>query len=120
MPRFSQIAQRRRFSSTNFQKPRGLPAKQIIALAAHQSIPTISAGREWVADGGLVSYGNSIRDAYRRAGIQTGRLLQGMKATDLPVDRSTKFELVINVKTAKALGLMVPNKLLVAADEVIE
>ena len=94
--------------------------KQIIAQAAYHAIPTIYFTREFVEGGGLISYGNSIRDAYRRAGIQTGRLLQGMKATDLPVDRSTKFELVINVKTAKALGLMVPNKLLVAADEVIE
>jgi putative ABC transport system substrate-binding protein len=94
--------------------------KQIVALAAHHAIPTISAGREWVAAGGLVSYGNSIRDAYRRAGLQTGRLLRGVKPTNLPVDRSTKFELAINLTTAKALGLTVPDKLLVAADEVIE
>jgi putative ABC transport system substrate-binding protein len=93
---------------------------QIVTLAAHHAIPTISAGREWVAAGGLVSYGNSIRDAYRRAGLQTGRLLRGVKPTDLPVDRSTRFELAINLTTAKALGLTVPDKLLVAADEVIE
>ena len=94
--------------------------KQIVALAAHHAIPTISGGREWVAAGGLVSYGNSIPDAYRRAGLHTGRLLRGVKPTDLPVDRSTRFELAINLTTAKALGLTVPDKMLVAADEVIE
>jgi putative ABC transport system substrate-binding protein len=94
--------------------------KQIVTLAAHHGIPTISGGREWVAAGGLISYGNSIGDAYRRAGLQAGRLLRGVKPTDLPVDRSTKFELAINHTTAKALGLTLPDKLLVAADEVIE
>jgi len=94
--------------------------QQIVALAAHHGIPTITGGREWVVAGGLVSYGNSIRDAYRRAGLQTGRLLRGVQPSDLPVDRSTKFELAINLTTAKALGLTVPDKLLVAADEVIE
>ena len=94
--------------------------KQIVALAAHHAIPTISGGREWVASGGLISYGNNVADAYRRAGLQTGRLIRGVKPTDLPVDRSTKFELAINLTTAKALGLTVPDKLLVAADEVIE
>jgi putative ABC transport system substrate-binding protein len=94
--------------------------KQIVALANHHAIPTISGGREWVAAGGLISYGNSIPDAYRRAGLQTGRLLRGVKPTDLPVDRSTKFELAINLTTAKALGLTIPDKLPVAADEVIE
>jgi ABC-type uncharacterized transport system substrate-binding protein len=73
-----------------------------------------------VAAGGLISYGNSLRDAYRRAGLQTGRLLRGVKPTNLPVDRATRFELIINLRTAKALGLTVPDKLLVAADEVIE
>jgi ABC-type uncharacterized transport system substrate-binding protein len=94
--------------------------KQIVALAAHHAIPTISSNREWVAAGGLISYGNSIPDAYRRAGLQTGRLLRGVKPTDLPVDRATKFELAINLTTAKALRLTIPDKLLVAADEVIE
>jgi len=94
--------------------------KQIVALATRHSIPTISANRGWVEAGGLISYGNSIPDAYRRAGLQTGRLLRGVKPIDLPVDRATKFELAINLTTAKALGLTVPDKLLVAADEVIE
>jgi ABC-type uncharacterized transport system substrate-binding protein len=94
--------------------------KQIVTLAANHAIPTISSGREWVAAGALVSYGNSIADAYRRAGLQTGRLLRGVKPTDLPVDRATKFELAINLTTAKAFGLTVPDKLLVAADEMVD
>jgi len=83
--------------------------KQIVALAADHAIPMMSPGREWVAVGGLVSYANSIPDAYRRAGLQTGRLLRGVKPTDLPVDRATRFELIINLTTAKALGLTVPD-----------
>jgi len=94
--------------------------KQILALAAHHAIPTISGGREWVAAGGLVSYGNSIPDAYRRAGLQAGRLLRGVNPTDLPVARPIRFELAINLTTAKALGITVPDNLLVAADELIE
>jgi putative ABC transport system substrate-binding protein len=94
--------------------------EQIVLLAAQHAIPTISEGRERVAAGGLISYGNSLRDAYRRAGLQTGRLLRGVKPSNLPVDRATKFELIVNLKTAQALRLTVPDKLLVAADEVIE
>ena len=120
-PAFAAMAKQRVAAAVVTSSPVYLPQRQkFVALAARYAIPTAYFVRDFADAGGLISYGTSFPDAYRRAGVYTGRILKGDRPADLPVEQSVKVELVVNLKTAKMLGITIPLTLLGRADEVIE
>ena len=120
-PAFAAMAEQRVAAAVVTSSPAYLPQRQkFVGLAARYGIPTAYFVRDFADAGGLISYGTSFPDAYRRAGVYTGRIVKGDKPADLPIEQSVKVELVINLKAAKALGITIPLTLLGRADEVIE
>ena len=111
---------RKTFPLSWFPPTRFLPRDRLAELAAQNRVPAIYSLRESVISGGLMSYGNDLPDTYRLIGTYAARIVKGEKPADLPVMQSTKFELVLNLRTAKALGIEVPDRMLALADEVIE
>ncbi|HEU0084054.1 MAG TPA: ABC transporter substrate-binding protein, partial [Bradyrhizobium sp.] len=118
---FAMIAQQRAHIMLVLQDALTLEfRKEIIAFALQQRLPSMFVGKEWVEEGGLMSYGDRLPERYRRAADLVDRILKGAKPADLPVEQPTTFELVVNLKTAKAIGLTLPLTFLARADHVIE